>query len=92
MVSKSPKSDHEVFLSIKKWYLIQYEYYFVTSSFCALKDLPLGLMDDIYEFAMKFSERLDEVEDVLTHNRLWIQRTEDIGVVTAEDALNYGFR
>lgn len=57
-----------------------------------LQDLPLGLLDDIHEFAKKFNERLDEVEDVLTQNRIWIQRTEDIGVISAEDALNYGFR
>ncbi|KAJ8958437.1 hypothetical protein NQ318_002223 [Aromia moschata] len=55
------------------------------------QDLPLGLLDDIYEFASKFSERIDEVEDVLTTNRIWVQRTEDIGVISAEDALNYGF-
>jgi len=55
------------------------------------QDLPLGLMDDIYEFIEKFGERLDEVEDLLTTNRIWIQRTEDIGIVSAEDALNYGF-
>ncbi|KAH9630889.1 hypothetical protein HF086_014630 [Spodoptera exigua] len=55
-------------------------------------DMPLGLMDDIYEFSSKFAERLDEVEDVLTTNRIWVQRTKDIGVVTAQDALNYGFR
>lgn len=54
--------------------------------------MPLGLMDDIYEWASKFNERIDEVEDVLTTNRIWVQRTEDIGIVTAEDALNYGFR
>ncbi|XP_012285891.1 NADH-ubiquinone oxidoreductase 49 kDa subunit [Orussus abietinus] len=54
-------------------------------------DMPLGLMDDIYEFASKFSERLDEVEDLLTENRIWIERTTDIGVVSAEDALNFGF-
>ncbi|XP_028131666.1 NADH-ubiquinone oxidoreductase 49 kDa subunit [Diabrotica virgifera virgifera] len=54
-------------------------------------DLPLGLMDDIYEFACKYNERIDEVEDVLTHNRIWVQRTKDIGVISAEDALNYGF-
>ncbi|KAK5638277.1 hypothetical protein RI129_012572 [Pyrocoelia pectoralis] len=54
-------------------------------------DLPLGLLDDIYEFASKFNERLDEVEDVLTTNRIWVQRTVDIGVVSAEEALNYGF-
>ncbi|KAG7158929.1 NADH dehydrogenase [ubiquinone] iron-sulfur protein 2-like [Homarus americanus] len=55
-------------------------------------DIPIGLMDDIYEFISKFGERLDEVEDVLTHNRIWKQRTIDIGTVSAEDALNYGFR
>uniref|UniRef100_A0A182SEZ1 Complex I-49kD n=1 Tax=Anopheles maculatus TaxID=74869 RepID=A0A182SEZ1_9DIPT len=55
------------------------------------QDLPLGLLDDIYEFASKFGERLDEVEDVLTTNRIWVQRTVDIGIVSAEDALNYGF-
>ncbi|KAH8384929.1 hypothetical protein KR200_008105, partial [Drosophila serrata] len=54
-------------------------------------DMPLGLMDDIYEFSSKFAERLDEVEDVLTTNRIWVQRTEDIGIVSAEEALNYGF-
>ncbi|XP_068081128.1 NADH dehydrogenase [ubiquinone] iron-sulfur protein 2, mitochondrial-like isoform X2 [Anabrus simplex] len=55
------------------------------------QDIPLGLLDDIYEFSSKFSERLDDVEDVLTTNRIWIQRTKDIGIVSAEDALNYGF-
>ncbi|KAK8746956.1 hypothetical protein OTU49_016916 [Cherax quadricarinatus] len=54
-------------------------------------DLPIGLMDDIYDFISKFGERLDEVEDVLTNNRIWKQRTVDIGTVTAEEALNYGF-
>lgn len=54
-------------------------------------DLPLGLMDDIYEWTAKYAERIDEVEDVLSENRIWIQRTKDVGVVSAEDALNYGF-
>ena len=48
-------------------------------------------MDDIYEFCSKFGERIDEMEDVLTLNRIWKQRTVDIGIVSAEDALNYGF-
>jgi len=54
------------------------------------QDIPIGLMDDIYEFISKFGERLDEVEDLVTGNRLWRQRTIDIGVLSAEDALNYG--
>merc|ERR1712066_208822 len=54
------------------------------------QDIPIGLLDDIYEFITKFSERLDEVEDLCTNNRVWIQRTTDIGVISAEDALNWG--
>ncbi|EMP26191.1 NADH dehydrogenase [ubiquinone] iron-sulfur protein 2 [Chelonia mydas] len=55
------------------------------------EDLPLGLMDDIYEFTKNFSIRIDELEEMLTNNRIWKNRTVDIGVVTAEEALNYGF-
>ena len=54
-------------------------------------DMPLGLMDDIYEWASKYAERLDEVEDMLTANRVWVGRTENIGTVTAEQALEWGF-
>lgn len=54
-------------------------------------DLPLGLMDDIHDWASKYAERIDEVEDMLTDSRIWIQRTKDIGVITAQDALNLGF-
>lgn len=55
------------------------------------QDMPLGLMDDIYQFIQQFGERIDEMEDLLTNNRIWKQRLIDIGIVTAEDALNYGF-
>ncbi len=54
-------------------------------------DMPLGLMDDIYDFCQKYSQRLDEIEDLLTENRIWQARTVGIGVVSAEDALNLGF-
>jgi len=54
-------------------------------------DLPLGLMDDIYQWAADFNKRLEEVDDMLTENRIWIARTKDIGVMSAEDALNFGF-
>lgn len=54
-------------------------------------DLPLGLMDDIHDFCQKFNDRIDETEDLLTNNRLWVQRTTNVGVVTAEQALNFGF-
>ncbi|KAL1115616.1 hypothetical protein AAG570_005906 [Ranatra chinensis] len=54
------------------------------------QDMPLGLLDDIYHFVSKFGERIDEVEDMLTENRIWKERTIDIGIISAEDALNYG--
>ena len=53
-------------------------------------DMPLGLMDDIYDFCGKVGERLDEIEDLLTENRIWKQRSVGIGVLTAEEALNLG--
>lgn len=56
------------------------------------QDLPLGLMDDIFDFISKFGERLDEVDALLTENRIWKSRTVDIGIISAEDALNYGCR
>merc|ERR1712117_813399 len=34
------------------------------------QDIPIGLMDDIYEFITKYTERVDEVEDLITDNRL----------------------
>ena len=54
-------------------------------------DLPIGLMDDIYKWAENYPQRIDEVEDLLTDNRIWKQRTVDVGIVKAEDALNWGF-
>ncbi|RWS21661.1 NADH-ubiquinone oxidoreductase 49 kDa subunit-like protein [Leptotrombidium deliense] len=55
------------------------------------QDMPIGLMDDIYQWAQQFPQRIDEVEDLLTDNTIWRQRTIDIGVVSAEDALDFGF-
>lgn len=53
------------------------------------QDLPEGLLDDIYMWATQFGDRIDEVEELLTDNRIWKQRTVGVGVLTAEDALNY---
>ena len=55
------------------------------------QDLPIGLLDDIYTFIDNFAVRLDEVEELLTDNRIWKERLVDIGVVTAEEAQNFGF-
>lgn len=54
-------------------------------------DIPKGLLTDIYNFSIQFIKRLDEIEDLLTENRIWKQRLVDIGVVSAKDALDWSF-
>jgi NADH-quinone oxidoreductase subunit D len=55
------------------------------------RDLPAGLEDRIGEWAERFPQFIDEVGELLTTNRIWKQRTVDIGTMTAEDALAWGF-
>lgn len=55
------------------------------------QDLPKGLLNDIYIFACQFNTRLDEIEEMLTNNRIWKQRLVNVGRVKAKDALDWGF-
>ena len=50
-----------------------------------------SLLDFIEDFTQRFPTLLEEYHTLLTENRIWKQRTVDIGVVTAERALNLGF-
>lgn len=54
-------------------------------------DLPIGLLDDIYLFVKQFVHRLDEMEELLTENRIFKQRLINVGVVSKKNALNLGF-
>lgn len=54
-------------------------------------DLPEGLLDEIMLFAEKFPKILKDTEGLLNDNRIFKQRTVDIGVVTKEQALDWGF-
>jgi len=55
------------------------------------KDLPRGLDHDIYKFTKKFPKIIDDLEILLTDNRIFKQRNVDIGVVSKQDALDYSF-
>ena len=55
------------------------------------KDLPAGLTDQIAAWAETFPKFLDDLDQLLTGNRIWRQRTVDIGVFSAEQALAWGF-
>jgi NADH-quinone oxidoreductase subunit D len=55
------------------------------------KDLPAGLTDRIGEWSETFPKFIDDLTTLLTGNRIWKQRTVDIGVFSAEQALAWGF-
>ncbi len=54
-------------------------------------DLPDGLTDDIYAWSERFPRMIDDCETLLTENRIFKQRSVDIGVLTAEQAQDWGF-
>ena len=55
------------------------------------KDLPMGLTDDILLFCDSFPKIIDDLESLLTDNRIFKQRNVDIGIVTKQEALDYSF-
>ncbi|OYD81829.1 NADH-quinone oxidoreductase subunit D [Azospirillum brasilense] len=54
-------------------------------------DLPAGLTDDIWEFTERFPKFVDDIDNLLTNNRIFKQRTVDIGIVSKEEAFDWGF-
>lgn len=55
------------------------------------QDIPENLLDDIHKWLKNFPNFINDLETLLTENRIFKQRTVDIGVVSKEDALNLGF-
>jgi NADH-quinone oxidoreductase subunit D len=55
------------------------------------QDLPPGLAEDIAAWIEQFPAKIDDLEQLLTENRIFKQRTVDIGIVSAEQALDWGF-
>src|SRR5262245_44961375 len=55
------------------------------------QDLPPQLIDDIYAFCSTHPKVLDDIEGLLTENRIFKQRNVDIGVVSLEDCFKWGF-
>jgi NADH:ubiquinone oxidoreductase subunit D len=54
-------------------------------------DLPAGLVDDMWAWTESFPQVLDDLDNLLTGNRIFKQRTVDIGVITKEQAIEWGF-
>jgi NADH dehydrogenase (ubiquinone) Fe-S protein 2 len=55
------------------------------------QDLPLGLLEDIFQFSVQFISRIDELEELLTNNRIWKHRLVNIGNVSKNAAISWGF-
>jgi NADH-quinone oxidoreductase subunit D len=54
------------------------------------EDLPGGFHDAVNAFLDRFPGKLNEYEDLLTKNDIWVKRTRDVGILSAEDAIAYG--
>lgn len=55
------------------------------------QDMPAGLAEDMWEWTEQFPKFLNDIDSILTGNRIFKQRSVDIGVATAEEAMNWGF-
>src|SRR5687768_73248 len=54
------------------------------------EDLPSGFHQAVSSFLEAFPSKLNEYEDLLTKNQVWLKRTRDVGVIGKDDAIAYG--
>jgi len=54
------------------------------------QDLPEGLEEKGREFTRTFNAHVDEYETLLTKNKIWLKRTQGVGVISAQEAVNWG--
>lgn len=55
------------------------------------QELPDGLLDDIETWVDEFPKPLSDIENLLTENRIFKQRNADIGIITEQDILDWGY-
>ncbi len=54
-------------------------------------DIPAGLLDDVWAFTERFPKFMEDLDNLLTDNRIFKQRTVDIGIVSKEQAYDWAF-
>lgn len=54
------------------------------------RDLPSGFLDEVGRWLDRFAGELDEYETLLTKNRIWVDRTQGVGVLSVADAIELG--
>jgi NADH dehydrogenase I D subunit len=87
------------------WYLYHWreEAYTMIEGMCGMRlttsyariggmmyDLPDNFASEMAKFVDGVPRSLDDVEKLLTSNRIWVDRTKDVGTLTAEEAINFG--
>jgi NADH-quinone oxidoreductase subunit D len=55
-----------------------------------IRDLPAGFVDAVKHFLNELEPVIDEIDKLLSRNRIFIERTQDIGVISKEDAIAFG--
>lgn len=53
-------------------------------------DLPVGFVEAAYDFLDYFEPKIDEYDNLLTYNKIFIERTADVGILPADVAISYG--
>ncbi len=53
-------------------------------------DVTQEFLDSLYQFTEEFPKRIEEYETLIDQNRIWLKRTKGIGVISAEEAINWG--
>ena len=54
------------------------------------RDIPPGWLDAVRKFLDECAIAIDESDKLLTRNRIWVDRTKDVGVISKEDAIDFG--
>ncbi|HEX6972928.1 MAG TPA: NADH dehydrogenase (quinone) subunit D [Vicinamibacterales bacterium] len=54
------------------------------------EDLPAGFHEAVKSFLDAFPSKLNEYEDLLTKNQIWLKRTRNVGIISKDDAVAYG--
>jgi NADH dehydrogenase I D subunit len=53
-------------------------------------DVSQEFLDELYNFILDFPSKIDDYETLVTENRIWKKRTVDVGVISADEAINWG--
>ncbi len=54
------------------------------------RDLPPGFIEEAQAFVAQFWAKIDELDNLLSRNRIFVDRTKEVGIITREEAIDFG--